>query len=39
MANLGLEPRASTSKEYAAFTKAEIDKMGRLVKTIGLQPD
>jgi len=39
MANLGLEPKASTPQEYAAFTKAEIDKMGRLVKTIGLQPE
>jgi tripartite-type tricarboxylate transporter receptor subunit TctC len=39
MANLGLEPRASTPQEYMAFTKAEIDKMGKLVKTIGLQPE
>lgn len=39
MANLGLEPRASTPQEYAAFTKSELDKMGRLVKAIGLQPD
>ena len=39
MANLGLEPRASTPQEYVAFTKAELDKMGRLVKAIGLQPE
>ena len=39
LANLGLEPRASTPQDYAAFTRAEIDKLGKLVKTIGLQPE
>jgi tripartite-type tricarboxylate transporter receptor subunit TctC len=39
MANLRLEPRASTPQEYAEFTRAELDKMGRLVKAIGLKPE
>lgn len=39
LANLGLEPKASTPQDYAAFTRAEIDKLGKLVKTIGLQPE
>jgi hypothetical protein len=38
MANLGLELWASTPQECSVI-QAEIDKMGRLVKTISLQPD
>lgn len=38
-AGLGLEPRGSTPQEYAAFIKSEIDKVARIAKAIGLQPE
>lgn len=38
-AALGLEPRGTSPQEYAAFIKSEIDKVARIAKAIGLQPE
>ena len=38
-AGLGLEPAGNSPQQYAAFIKSEIDKIARLVKAIGLQPE
>ncbi len=38
-AGLGLEPRGTSPQEYAAFIKSEIDKVARIAKAIGLQPE
>lgn len=38
-AALGLEPRGTTPQEYATFIKSEIDKVARIAKAIGLQPE
>lgn len=38
-AELGLEPAGNTPQQYAAFIKAEIDKVARIAKAIGLQPE
>ncbi len=38
-AALGLEPKGSTPQEYAAFIKSEIEKIARIAKAIGLQPE
>lgn len=38
-AALGLEPRGNSPQEYAAFIKSEIDKVARIAKAIGLQPE
>jgi tripartite-type tricarboxylate transporter receptor subunit TctC len=38
-AALGLEPLSSTPQEYTAFVKTELEKIGRVVKAIGLQPE
>jgi tripartite-type tricarboxylate transporter receptor subunit TctC len=38
-AALGLEPRGSSPQEYSAFVNSELQKVGRVVRTIGLQPE
>ncbi|MGP1609117.1 MAG: Bug family tripartite tricarboxylate transporter substrate binding protein, partial [Burkholderiales bacterium] len=38
-ATLGLEPKGTSPQEYAAFIKSEIDKVARITKAIGLQPE
>lgn len=38
-AGLGLEPAGSSSQEYGAFVRSEIDKLGQLIKKIGLRPE
>lgn len=38
-AGLGLEPRGTSPQEYAAFIKSEIDKVARIARAIGLQPE
>ena len=38
-AALGLEPRGTSPQEYAAFIKSEIDKVAKIAKAIGLQPE
>lgn len=38
-AGLGLEPAGTSPQQYAAFIKAEIDKVARIAKAIGLQPE
>ncbi len=38
-AALGLEPAGTSPQQYAAFIKSEIDKVARIVKLIGLQPE
>lgn len=39
LAALGLEPKGSTPQDYQAFVKADLEKVGKLVKAIGLQPE
>jgi len=38
-AALGLEAAGTSPQQYAAFIKSEIDKVARIVKLIGLQPE
>ncbi len=35
----GLEPAGTSPQQCAAFIKAEIDKVARIAKAIGLQPE
>ncbi|RPJ44248.1 MAG: tripartite tricarboxylate transporter substrate binding protein [Betaproteobacteria bacterium] len=37
-AGLGLEPVGTSPQQYAAFIKSEIDKVARIAKAIGLEP-
>ena len=37
-AGLGLEPVGTSPHQYAAFIKSEIDKVARIAKAIGLEP-
>ena len=38
-ADLGLEPAGNSPQQYAAFIKSEIDKIAKIAKAIGLQPE
>jgi tripartite-type tricarboxylate transporter receptor subunit TctC len=38
-AALGADAVASTPEEFAAFTRAEYEKFGRIVKAAGIQPE
>ena len=38
-AALGLEPMSSSPQQYTEFVKSELEKIGRVVKAIGLQPE
>jgi hypothetical protein len=38
-ADLGLEPAGNSPQQYAAFIKAEIEKVAKIAKAIGLQPE
>ena len=38
-ADLGLEPTGNSPQQYAAFIKSEIDKVAKIAKAIGLQPE
>ena len=33
------EARTSTSEEYAAFTRREVDKWSKVIKSAGIKPD
>jgi tripartite-type tricarboxylate transporter receptor subunit TctC len=37
--DLGLEPAGNSPQQYAAFIKSEIDKVAKIAKAIGLQPE
>jgi len=37
-AGLGLEPVGTSPQQYATFIKSEIDKVARIAKAIGLEP-
>lgn len=37
--DLGLKPAGNSPQQYAAFIKAEIDKVAKIAKAIGLQPE
>jgi tripartite-type tricarboxylate transporter receptor subunit TctC len=37
MAQLGMEPVGSTSEQYNATTRTEIDKWARVIKTSGIK--
>ena len=39
LSQFGAEPIASTSDDFAAYTKAEHDKYAKLVKAAGIQPE
>jgi tripartite-type tricarboxylate transporter receptor subunit TctC len=38
-AGLGLEPVGTSPQQYSAFIKSEIEKVARIAKAIGLQPE
>ena len=36
---ISLEPAGNSPQQYAAFIKAEIEKVAKIAKAIGLQPE
>jgi tripartite-type tricarboxylate transporter receptor subunit TctC len=39
LTQLGADPVASSPEEFAAFTRAELEKFAKIVKQAGIQPE